>query len=347
MKDTNLIIGKINSGKTKGVLFKETKKAIENNENLFILDSRGEYYKTFGGELKNNNYNTYVINLNDPIKSNGWNPLYLPYSYYKNNEMDKCLDCLKQLTLELFKDENPNSDPFWSNTSADYVTGIILTLFKEGKIEEINLGSIGTILTQSSIKHNDKTLFQTYLDDIDIMNPIYTLSSTTEFAPPETKGSIMSVIRQKLNLIYIKENLLNMLSINELDLTKINDKTAIIVIGKSDEANILFDQIIYVINNSQIKFNFILDNLDNYSRLLMLEDLIENASYNKLKVNVAIRDLEEIEYKYGKYVFNKFQNVINIENELDLIEEGNYNEFPIIKEINKSYFNLEEFIKNR
>ena len=179
------------------------------------------------------------------------------------------------------------------------------------------------------------------------MNPIYTLSSTTEFAPPETKGSIISVIRQKLNLIYIKENLLNMLSINELDLTKINDKTAIIVIGKSDEANILFDQIIYVINNSQIKFNFILDNLDNYSRLLMLEDLIENASYNKLKVNVAIRDLEEIEYKYGKYVFNKFQNVINIENELDLIEEGNYNEFPIIKEINKSYFNLEEFIKNR
>lgn len=346
MKDTNLIIGKINSGKTKGILFKETKKAIKNDENIFILDSRGEYYKTFTNELKNNNYNTYVINLNDPIKSNGWNPLYLPYTYYKNGKVDKCIELLKNLTSEIFKEENPNLDPFWSNTSSDYVAGLILTLFKEGKIEEINLGSVGTILTQSSIKYNDKTLLQNYLDKTDITSPIYTLLSTTEFAPNETKGSILSVIRQKLNSIYIKENLLNMLSINELDLTKLNDKTAIIVIGKSDIANILLDQIIYVTNNSSIKFNFILDNLDNYSKILTLKDLIENASYNKLKVNCAIRDLEEIEYKYGKFIFNKFQNIINIEKEADLVEEGNYDKFPILKEINKSYFNLEEFVKN-
>lgn len=346
MKDTNLIIGKVNTGKTKGVLFKETKKAIENNQNLFILDSRGEYFRTFGEELKNNNYNTYVINLDEPTKSTGWNPLYLPYTYYKNNEIDKCLDCLKNLTLEMFKDENSNVDPFWTNTSADYVMGLILILFKEGKIEEINLGSVGTILNQSTIKYNDKTLLQNYLNKIDILNSIYILLSTTEFAPNDTKESILSVIRQKLNLIYIKENLLNMLSVNDLDLTNIKDKTAIIVMGKSNLANILLEQFVFVTNNSDVKCNFILDNLDCYSKILSLKDLIENASYNKLKVNVAIKDLEEMEYKYGKYTFNKFQNVINVENSLDLIGEGNYNDFPLIKEINKSYFNLEEFIKN-
>ena len=346
MKDTNLLIGKVNTGKTKGILFKETKKAIENNQNLFILDIRGEYFRTFGEELKNNNYNTYVINLNDPTKSNGWNPLYLPYTYYKNKEVDKCLDCLKNLTLEMFKDENSNVDPFWTNTSADYVMGLILILFKEGKIEEINLGSVGTILNQSTIRYNNKTLLQNYLSKIDILNSIYTLLSTTEFAPNDTKESILSVIRQKLNLIYIKENLLNMLSVNDLDLTNIKEKTAVIVIGKSNLANILLEQFVFITNNSDFKCNFILDNLDCYSKILSLKDLIENASYNKLKVNVAIKDLEEMEYKYGKYTFNKFQNVINVENSLDLIEEGNYNDFPLIKEINKSYFNLEEFIKN-
>ena len=344
MKDTNLIIGKINSGKTKGILFKETKKLIENNENLFILDDRGEYYKTFGKTLKDNNYNTYVINVKDSIKSNGWNPLVLPYYYYKNNNMDKCMDVLKNLTLELFKEDNLNADPFWSNTSADYVTGLILILFKEAKIEEINLGSIGTLLTKGLIEKDGKTLLSHYLNNIDIANPIYTLLSTTEFAPKETKGSIISVIRQKLNLIYIKENLLNMLSINDLDLTKSLEKTAIIVVGKSDIANIILDQVAYIVNNSLTKFNFILDNLDNYSRILSLNDLIKDATYNNIKVSVAVRDLEEIENKYGKYVFDKFQNVINVENETDVIEEGNYSEFPTIKEINKAYFDIEKII---
>ena len=32
---TNLIIGKINSGKTRGILFNEFKKSIANKENLF------------------------------------------------------------------------------------------------------------------------------------------------------------------------------------------------------------------------------------------------------------------------------------------------------------------------
>ncbi len=347
MRDTNLIIGKINSGKTKGVLFKETKKSIENNENLFILDARGEYYRTFKEELDSKNYNTYVINLNDPVKSNGWNILNLPYMYYKNNEIDKCLDCLKSITLELFKDENPNSDPFWSNMSADYVTGLIMILFKEGKLEEINIGSVGTLLTKSEITYNNKTLIQNYLDNIDIVNPIYTLLSATAFAPNETKGSIISVIRQKLNLVYIKENLLNMLSINELDLTNIKDKTAVIVIGKSDIANILLDQISYIIRGKNIKFNFILDNLDNYSKILSLKELIEDASYNHIKVDVAIRDIDEIEYKYGKFIFNKFQNVVNVEKELILIEEGNYNKFPELKKVNNMYFDLEKFIKNK
>lgn len=347
MKDTNLIIGKINSGKTKGILFKEVIKGIENNENLFILDSRGEYYKTFGEKLKDNGYNTYLINLNNSIKSNGWNPLMLPYIYYKNGEMDKCLDCLKNLTLELFKEENPNSDPFWANTSADYITGLILILFKEGTVDEINMGSIGTLLSKCHLEYNNKTLLQEYLKNIEISNPIYTLVATTEFAPKETKGSILSVIKQKLNSIYIKENLLNMLNTNELDLSNINGKTAIIVTGNNILSNILLDQISYIINDKNIKFNIILDNIDSYDIVLSLKDLVENASYNKIKVSASVRDMDEINYKYGKFTFNKFQNVINLEEELELIEEGNYNEYPEIKQKQNKYFDLEEFIKNK
>lgn len=349
MKDTNLIIGKINSGKTKGILFKETKKLIESNENLFVLDERGEYFKTFGEELEKNGYNVRVINFKEPLKSDGWNPLELPYEYYKNGEIDKCLDCLNDLTLEIFKTDNINADPFWTNTSADYVKGLILILFKEAKEYEIKMRSIGTLLTRCQEKYNDTTLLKEYLKDVEITDPIYTYISPTEFAPSDTKGSILSVIRQKLNLIFMRENLLDMLSFNDLYLTQsdFKEKTAIIVIGKNEMANVLLDQLVYRISEEKVKFNFILENIENYSNILSLKDLVENSTYRNLKLFVSTRDLEELEYKYGKYLFNKFQNIINVEGKLELIPEGNYENYPEIKEMARLYFDFEEFMKNR
>ena len=61
-----------------------------------------------------------------------------------------------------------------------------------------------------------------------------------------------------------------MLSVNDLDLTNIKDKPAVIVIGKSNLANILLEQFVFVTNNSDVKCNFILDNLDCYSKILSL-----------------------------------------------------------------------------
>ena len=60
MKDTNLIIGKKNTGKTT-LLFQEVEYAIENNDNLLIYDDRDEYYKTFSKKLKENNYNVLTL----------------------------------------------------------------------------------------------------------------------------------------------------------------------------------------------------------------------------------------------------------------------------------------------
>ena len=62
MKDTNIVIGKKNTGKTSCYLFNEVKDAINNGENLCIYDTRDEYFKTFSSELKNNDYNfTYLF----------------------------------------------------------------------------------------------------------------------------------------------------------------------------------------------------------------------------------------------------------------------------------------------
>ena len=44
IKNTNLIIGELESGKTRGICFPEIKKVINEEKNLFILDNKEEYY---------------------------------------------------------------------------------------------------------------------------------------------------------------------------------------------------------------------------------------------------------------------------------------------------------------
>jgi len=346
-KDTNLIIGKINSGKTKGILFSEMKRIITNDESFIVLDNRGEYYKTFGDETNKKGYNTLVINLDNPSLSNGYNPLLLPYKLYKNGNFDDCSILLKKITTEIFKEDKvSNSDPFWENMASDYVAGLILTMFKTASEEEINFGSLGTMLNHVNKKYKDSTIFKTYLDNLSPLDSCYVLSSATEYAPLETRESILSVVRQKLNIIFMKENLLNMLSVNDGDLDNVKDKTAIFIIGNNNVANMFLGQLLYVLKKKSLLFNIILDNLDSYSRIVEMRELVENASYNGLKVNVAIRSLEEIEDKYGKYIFDKFQNVIMLDNNnLELLVEGSYDEYPEIKIVNNKYFDFEEYVK--
>ena len=69
-KSTNLIIGKLESGKTRGIMFPEVKSLIKEEKNLFIIDNKEEYYPRFKNELENNGYKVWLINLRNPLKSN-------------------------------------------------------------------------------------------------------------------------------------------------------------------------------------------------------------------------------------------------------------------------------------
>lgn len=354
MKDTNLIIGKKNTGKTRNILFKEMNNLIENNENLLIYNNRDEYYRTFSKKLKENNYNIITLNLIDSTKSNGYNPLFLPYLLYKENYIDKSISMLNDLALEIFKSDNQNIDPFWENMSANYFTGLVLILFNEANKEEINIGSIQVMMNQGELKLDNKTYLQKYLDGIDVTNTIYSLLSPIVFAPFDTKGSIISVTKQKLNNYLIREQLLNLLNTNEINLKEINSKTAIFILGNEQVntiSNIFINQIIQTIN---IPFTFVLDNFDSLKELSNFDYLIKNASYLHHRVYIAIHNEIEFKEKYGKYIIDNFENIINLNEDSNLLKDstnleiiGSDNIYPELKMQGHKYFNFKLFIDNK
>ena len=345
MKDTNLIIGKKNTGKTSYIMFNELNKAIDNGDNLCIFNTRDEYFKTFNQKLIDNNYKVFTLNLNDTTKSNGFNPLLLPYKLYKENKVDECSSLINKIGLELFKEDNPNVDPFWTNMASNYFVGLVLILFKEGSINHINLGSIQGMMNKGEEKIGDKTYLQAYLEKLDVNDSIYTMLSGTVFAPFETRGSIISVAKQNLNQYMLQEQLLNLLCTNDIDLSNVNSKVAYIIIADKnyDLANIFLDQLISI-NKS---FTYILDNIDSLKVILDLKNLLDNASYNNNKVYFSIHSKDIILDKYGKYILDKFDIIIdlnsdNIINDYNKIDLGNDDNYPALDMKKHEYLNITE-----
>ena len=340
---TNLLIGKSESGKN-STLLKEVEELIDNNENLLILDNKEEYYKTYGKVLKENGYDVLVLNLNNTSKSNGFNPLSLPYTYYKNGNKNLATKIINDIAHSIFV-SNANMDPFWDNAASDYFTALTLTLFENGSKEEINLGSILAMMAKGTNNEGTGGIFYNYLKTLEPLNPIYMYGSSTEFAPYETKMSILSVARQKLNSLLISEDLINVISSDDIDLSKLKEKTAIFIIGTSNLnciANILITEIINITKENNYKLNLVLDNFDTLPLLSNLKEMIDNAGYYNIKLYLAIKDINEMEFIYGKFVFSHIANIINITNSNDNIKIGTYNEYPTMNKKSIKYFDIEK-----
>ena len=340
MKNTKILIGKNNTSLIKKNLFDEINASINNEENLLIFSDNTVYYDKFKKDLDLKEYNTYVLNLNDSMKSNSYNPLILPYYFYKNGDKDKAVDLITDLANEIFKSDKNNVDPFWDNSAINYFTTLALILFREGKEEEINLGSIQAMSTLAEKNYDDTTIIKKYFDNLDVIDNIYMTGSQIVYAPTDTRGSIVSVMKQKLNFFCIREVLLNNLCGNQINLTNLQNKTAIFVIGNDKLnriSNILIDQLCEL----NIKFSYYFDNFDDMTNLYKLNQLVKNDQ----KVVIVTNSEEEFISKYDKFLMKKIDNIIYLD---ELHEDLNIsNELLPNSNITKhQYFNFEEFVKN-
>lgn len=340
MINNNLIINKTSTGKTRGYMFNELERSISNNENLLIIDNKEEYYRTYAETLKNNGYNVLVVNFKTPEESNGFNPLLLAYNLYQKGIKDKATRIINQMAKSITYEEQ-SGDIFWSNSAADYMTGLCLILFKHAQKEEINIGSIQAILSQLEIKENFNNFIE-YLNNLSVISSEYIYLSGTALAPIETRGGIISVLRSELNKIVGSESLLNLLSTNEIDLFKLPEKTAIFIISNETHSE-LSDIVISEINSLEEKeFTYILDNADTLTKISCLSDLLENSKIKNNKVYYLSRNKETIIDKYGKYFIDKFENIITDTTKYPLKNIGNYNSFSKLQLKENKYFNIKD-----
>ena len=295
--NTSVILGKSKTGKTQNILFNEVKQLIEDKNDLVILDYKREYYNHFYKKLKEDNYDIKVVNFNDPLKSDGWNPLSLIYTIYNyENNKDKAVELLQKMSKNIFYEENSKDDPFWCNMASNLFIGLSLILInisrKSKDHRTISFSSIMTLLNIGEQRDKDEniTILKKYVESLNTQDPIYIALSSIVYAPTETKGSILSVFKVKMNNYLLRENLVNSFlfpSTSEGKLNQTNKNYAVFIIGNHSLdrlSNIFIEQIFTEAYDEKRKAAFILDGYDNLPTLYSIEDMINKSNNSNIKL---------------------------------------------------------------
>ena len=312
----NLIIGSTGSGKTEMMVQPMVKTLAKKGESMIITDPKGEIYEKNAMELKEKGYNIVLLNFRDPQKGNSWNPLGLPYSLYKEGNQDKANELLDDLAMNILYDEkSQNADPFWEKTSADYFCGLSLALFEDATEEQINLNSINLMTTVGEEKFAGSTYVKEYFNTKDPASPAYVNASSTLMAPSDTKGSILSVFKQKIKLFTSRENLSEMLSHSDFDMKEIGRKKTAVFLVIQDEKKTYhslvtifikqcYETLIDVAQESgghlPFRTNFILDEFANMPPLKDVTTMVTAARSRNIRFNFIIQNYAQLSQVYGK-----------------------------------------------
>ena len=312
----NLVIGQTASGKTESIVQPMVKTLAKAGESMIITDPKGEIYERNAEELREKGYNIVLLNFRNPQNGNCWNPLTLPYSLYKEGNVDKATELLDDLAKNILYDESSKGqDPFWENTSADYFTGLSLALFEDAKEEEINLNTINLMTTVGEEKIGGTTIMKEYFSDKDQSSPAYINVASTLMAPADTKGSILSVFKQKIKIFSAKQNLSEMLSHSDFDMKDIGRKRTAVFIIIHDEkktyhplATIFVKQCYETLvdvafeNGGKLPFktNFILDEFANMPPLKDADAMVTAARSRLIRFTFIIQNFAQLSDVYGK-----------------------------------------------
>lgn len=311
----NLVIGATGSGKSVLIVKPMVNLLSKKGESMIITDPKGELYKESAEYLKNCGYNIITLNFREPERGNAWNPLTLPYTLYKAGNRDKAVELLDDVALNILYDPNNKDDPFWERSAADYFAGLSLGLFEDASESQININSINYMSSAGEEKiAGNSTYAREYFSLKGENSTPYTFASNTITAPTETRGSILSVFRQKIRKFSTQENLSEMLSYSDFDMRKIGEeKTAVFIIIHDEKttyhslATIFIKQCYETLvdcaqsNGGKLKIrtNFILDEFANMPPLNDVDAMVTAARSRLIRFTFIIQNFAQLKDVYN------------------------------------------------
>ncbi len=310
----SLVIGATGSGKTQMVINPLVNLLSKKGESMVITDPKGEIYEKNGEMLRDLGYDVIVVNFRDPQNGSCWNPYTLPYKYYKEGNQDKANELLNDMAINIATDEKAD-DPFWTNSAADYLTGLSLGMFEDANEDEISISTVNLMVTVGEEKVGASTYAKEYFKLKDPASPAAINALGTVNAPQDTKNSVLSVLKQKIKVFAVTQNLAEMLSRSDFDMETIGErKTAIFMIIQDEKTTYhalatifvkqCYESLIAVAQRHggklPVRTNFLLDEFANMPKFKDITTMITAARSRQIRMTMIIQNFAQLVQVYGK-----------------------------------------------
>ena len=312
----NMIIGSTGSGKSQGLSFPFINIMAKAGESMIITDPKGELYEGTAKELEKRGYNIIILNFRNPERGNCWNPFTVPYKLYQQGNIDKSIELLEDLAQNILYDESSKADPFWNNTSADYFAGLAWALFQDGTEEEVNINSINYMASVGEQRLSGTNYMKEYFSGKAPTSTESIKVNSTITAPNETKGSILSVFNQKIQLFSSRDTLSEMLSRSDFDMEDIGRKKTAVFIVVQDEKKTYhslvtiflkqcYETLVRVAQENpggKLKYrtNFLMDEFANMPPLSDVDAMVSAARSRNIRLSFIIQNFSQLNDVYGK-----------------------------------------------
>lgn len=238
-----LVFGSSGSKKTRAVVLPTIHMLCHAQESMIIHDAKGELYKRSADMLQKSGYRVIAVNLRKPDVGHSWNPLTIPYQYYKTGDLDKAAEFANDVASTItLGDITASKDPFWEHSAHDCTFGLMLLLFRYCKENDLpdsavnmaNLAALRRALFEKGTMSKNSWLWKWGSKDELIAASL----SGTVMTANETMQGILSVLDQKLRTFTINSSLMDMLSNSTFEIDSIGqDKTAVFLITPDEKTS--------------------------------------------------------------------------------------------------------------
>ena len=340
-----LVFGASGSKKTRSVVLPSIRTLGYAGESMIIHDPKSELYIHSAGILKKHGYNIVTLNLRDPGHGHAWNPLQIPYKYYKNGDIDKASEFANDIANTLILGDISTDDPFWCYSAYDCCLGLILLLFKyckeknypDNAVTVSNLLRLRRRLFDSSYNIQNSPLWKWARNDELIAASLTGCISTA----PDTRRGILATLDQKLRALAIQPSLLDMLANSNFNIDEITQtKTAVFLITpdeKTTYSSIVamfisqsYQQLIYsAMKNGgklDIRVNYILDEFSSLPAIGSdFPSMISAARSRNIRYLICIQSKSQLIKRYKEEASTIISNCTNwiilFTRELELLKD--------------------------
>ena len=248
------------------------------------------------------------------LASDGWNPLHLPYKYFKEGNVDLAGDMIENFAKSLTKNLS-SKDMYWEKSATAVLTALCYALIEDAKTEdEVNLFSLYNLL----VEHGSKTIDR--FNSLDLyfqQKPMGSLSkmayATGSFAKGETRATLFSVLATTIKM-FSDTGIASLTSRTDFELDTIGkNKMAVFLIipdekeSRHELASLFVDQCYQsLINTAQsyssgkmpIRVNFILDEFANMPPITSISNKITVSRSRNIRFYLVIQDFDQLKEKY-------------------------------------------------